>query len=183
MKHLSKAILLVVIGILAFSVNITAQSSQETDNKQYVRIVLENGDIENFEYRSFIQRNFKLQEPAWVPPAAIEQGDDLFMFKRILFKESKNCEVISIGLSNLRELEFAGRIWNECTEKEELVFRVELLDLRKFVGVFQVEDSDVSATMSVPEFKGRILNSDSADTAKEITLPIEKIKRIFFIAR
>ncbi|MCP5107628.1 MAG: hypothetical protein GY950_29845 [bacterium] len=171
-------IILMLAGIFALSVNMPVQAVNDVENKQFVQITMKNGDNVSFDYRSFMRENFQLLEPVLVPRSSQNAGADLFMLKRVLFKESASCETIGIGLANLEEMEFIGIGLNQCAQKDEWMFRIRLLDRRAFVGVFQTDDAGMDRAMSGNMVKGRLLVSE-----ENRSLKFDEIQRISFVNR
>ena len=84
---------------------------QEIGNKQYVRVAMKSGEIMIFEYRSFLEMNYTLQQP---------EGTVYFGEKRVLFKEQESCTEHSISMDNLQEIEFLGIATNNCNNKHTI---------------------------------------------------------------
>lgn len=160
---------MVLAGILGFVPALSGQTAQEIGNKQYVRVAMKSGEILIFEYRSFLEMNYALQQPA---------GTVYFGEKRVLFKEQESCTEHSISLDNLQEIEFLGIAVNNCTSKKEWLFKIYLLDLDKYEGFFEKGEYNTAKTMNDYGVKGQILNKPDTKT-----LNFDDIEKITFFAR
>ena len=174
-----------------FSLNMPAQTAphgvgdkHDVGDKQYVSVTLNNGVSEVFEYRSFMEQNFVLHPPTWVPRAAQGNETELFGLQRVIFIEKDSCEEQSIGLNNLREMELVGMETDPCSGGEKWLFKIKLLTLEKYVGYFQApganESGEAAATATQPD---RALQGQLLDKTDSKTLNFEEIKRVSFFAR
>jgi hypothetical protein len=160
---------MVLMGISAFAPALSGQTAREIGNKQYVRVAMKSGEILIFEYRSFLEMNYALQQP---------DGTVYFGEKRVLFKEQESCTEHSISLDNLQEIEFLGIAANNCTNKKDWLFKIYLLDLDRYEGFFERGEYNTAKTMNDYGIKGQVLNKPDTKT-----LNFDDIEKIRFFAR
>lgn len=169
-------VLSVTFGCI-LNINIFGQSDQDTGNKQYVQVKLKNGKVINFEYRSFMEMNLKLQP--YNGAAADEiMNTNTFGENRFLFREKDSCQEQSISLDNLQEMECLGIVEDRCTQKKDWLYKVYLLDLDKYEGFFLQGEANLNKPMADQGLKGHVLNTTNSEI-----LRFEDIKKITFFAR
>jgi hypothetical protein len=167
-----------ILKILFLAVIITlciVTSVQAEVNKQYIEVTLKSGEVLRFEYRSFIEANIPL-----LPEKKPDSPDEVSWFgsQRLLFQEKDSCELINIGLDNLRELEVIGIDFNPCSQKKGWLFKVNLLALDKYVGFFQIGESNIGKALAEHGAKGQLL-----DQSETKTVPFEDIEKISLFSR
>ncbi len=160
---------MVIVGILGVTPAVSGQTAQEIGDKQYVRVAVKSGEILIFEYRSFLEMNYALQQP---------EGTVYFGEKRVRFKEQESCTEHSISLDNLQEIEFLGIAANNCTNKKDWLFKIYLLDLDKYEGFFEKGEYNTAKTVNDYGVKGQVLNKPDTKT-----LNFDDIEKITFFAR
>ncbi|HLP59683.1 MAG TPA: hypothetical protein VK186_12665 [Candidatus Deferrimicrobium sp.] len=170
-----RLMLAVLVGLL--NTGLYGQPVQDPGNKQYVQVILKDGKVINFEYRSFIEMNLKLQ-PVTPADASGMKSSENFGEKRVLFREKDNCEEHSISLDNLQEIELLGIVEDKCSQTKEWLFKVYLLDLDKYEGFFLKGEDNLKKVLSEQDMRGQVLN-----TTDSSSLRFEDIKKITFFAR
>ncbi|MCP4216195.1 MAG: hypothetical protein GY765_16225 [bacterium] len=167
-----------VIGIFVFSFHVSGQTTPDVGNKQYIQVTLKSGATHIFQYRSFMEGNFQLEAPNKRLVSKHVKGELPFSLSRVDFTDTNACKKVSIGLANLRELEVLGVKEDSCSGQTRWVFKVSLLDLRKYEGYFQFVNS---AAKESGEELG--LNGEALDSAEAKDVKFKDIKKINFFPR
>lgn len=169
MKRLWVSYIFFATVMFAFSI---VASTQAVANKPYVEVTLKSGETVRFEYRSFIEENITLlPEKAPDSPSGVRSLGE----RRVIFLEKDTCEKRNIGVDNLRELEILGIDLNPCSNKNDWLLKLYLLDLDKYVGFFQTRGDNIGKMLSEQGMKGQLL-----DQSKSVTFRFEDIEKITF---
>lgn len=169
MKRFLLVNILMIAVIMSFS---GVTSAQVQVNKQYVEVTLKNGKVVQFEYRPFMEANLPI-----LPEKKSDSPNEVRWFggRRVIFLEKGTCEKHNIGLDNLRVLEVIGMDFNPCKQKKDWLFKLNLLALDKYVGFFQIGESNMGKTLAEHGVSGQLLNQ-----SETVTLQYEDIEKITF---
>ena len=164
-----------IICFMLFGLFLTKGSMLWGDEQQ-VKVFLKDGNSVTFEYKTFMEGNFKFPEKLNRP--AREGETKYFGEKRFIMTLQQNCREESISLDNLVEIEVLGQEINSCTGKKEWLLKVHLFDLEKFTGFLTPTAHNLDRIASEREVRGIPF-----DNGIERSLMFKDIKKIVFIAR
>ncbi len=130
------------------------------------------------EYRHFMEANFRILAPVMIPKALEEAGEIPFGINRIELNDDNNCEKVSIGLDNFKEMQMLGPKSGKCTGEMNWMVKIKLLDLRTYEGYFSKRESQLEKPLPQHGVSGQLLN-----TSEMQTFSFKDIRGIAFNAR
>jgi hypothetical protein len=175
--HMKKSVILkiTITCLILFGFSLSGSLTLWGEEQQ-VKVFLKDGSSVTFEYKTFMEGNFKFPEKLNRP--AREGETKYFGEKRFIMTLQQNCRTESISLDNLVEIEVLGQEINNCTGEKDWLLKVYLFDLEKYTGFLTTSAHNLDRIASERSVKGIPF-----DNGIERSLMFKDIKKIVFIAR